>query len=307
MASELRQIGQRLRAHRLGCGLTIEEVAAKLNLSRATAYRLERDGVNNIDTLERVGRVMGVSVATLLGVGVEYLGNPVTYFERLRQVETEADWSFVAFGPLSYLLTSDSYDAALEKAMLRQIALSRTDRRHTAQFVDEIMGILGKRKAQYRRRGMAITNVLSIADIERFVRRGFWGGEGPAEFDDAEYAASIGELTRLAKMLKHPPIGVQIGLFPDTLPSTGFNLIRQGDQQIVTVSPFRLGPHLNVRKGVAMVTSASEGLKLYTELANDIWSQSWSGERAAAVILDLVSATQKSARTSLTSQGKQSQ
>ena len=100
------------------------------------------------------------------------------------------------------------------------------------------------------------------------------------------------------------PSGVQIGLFPDTLPSTGFNLIRQGDQQIVTVSPFRLGPHLNVRKGVAMVTSASEGLKLYTELANDIWSQSWSGERAAAVIMDLISTTQKDALALARHRGK---
>jgi len=289
MTSELRQIGQRLRAHRLGCGLSVDEVAAKLNLSRATAYRLERDGVNTIDTLERVGRILGVSVASLLGVGVEYIGNPVTYFERLRQIEGDSDWSFVAFGPLSYLLTSEGYDAALKQAMLRQTPVTTRDRRLFASMVDELMSILAKRKASFRRRRMAITNVLSIADIERFARKGFWGGEGPSVVDADEYRASIAELQYLAEMLVRPPIGVQIGLYPDTLPMTGFNLMRQGEQHTLTVSPFRLGPHLNVRKGVAMVTTATEGLKLYTELANDIWSQSWTGEKAANAILDLVS------------------
>lgn len=297
MTSELRQIGQRLRAHRLGCGLSVDEVAAKLNLSRATAYRLERDGVNTIDTLERVGRILGVSVASLLGVGVEYIGNPVTYFERLRQIEKDADWSFVAFGPLSYLLTSESYDAALKQAMLRQTPVSARDRRQFAAMIDEIMNILAKRKANFRRRRMAITNVLSIADIERFVRRGFWGGEGPSKVDPEEHRVSIAELGYLAEMLVRPPIGVQIGLYPDTLPTTGFNLMRQGDQHTLTVSPFRLGPHLNVRKGVAMVTTASEGLKLYSELANDIWSQSWTGEKAADAILDLISATKGEQRS----------
>lgn len=284
MASELSQIGERLRAYRLGAGLSMDDVARKLNLSRATAYRLEKVGVNSIDTLERVARLLGVSVASLLGVDVEYIVNAITYFERLRQIEQGSDWIFVAFGPLSYLLTSPAYDRALRQALLDQVPPHAPDRAQRIGITRDVMDILSKRKSDYRRRKPAITNLLSSADIERFAQYGLAGGERPRLRDGEQRQQAISELKIIADLLIHPPLGVQIGILFDTLPTTGFNLMRRQEGTIVSVSPFRLGPHLNVRKGVAMITAAPQAVKLYGEVARDMWEQAVTGERAAAFI-----------------------
>jgi hypothetical protein len=63
--------------------------------------------------------------------------------------------------------------------------------------------------------------------------------------------------------MEDQPIDVQIGIVPDTLPHTGFQIFRQPDREVLSVSPFRLGEHPNVRVGVAMVTSAPEALALH--------------------------------------------
>src|SRR5471032_2796123 len=204
MASELSRIGERLRAYRLGAGLSIDVMARKLNLSRATTYRLEKIGINSIDALERVAKVLDVSVASLMGVEIEYIVNAITYFERLRQIEREAEWSFVAFGPISYLLTSDEYDRVLKRALFDQVPIDAADREQRIAAIVELLGILEKRKADYRRRRPALTNVLSAADIERFARHGLASGESPPQVDSEQRKAAVAELRLIAEMLVRP-------------------------------------------------------------------------------------------------------
>ena len=288
MTSELSRIGERLRAYRLGAGLSIDDMARKLNLSRATTYRLEKTGINSIDALERVAKVLGVSVASLMGVEIEYIVNAVTYFERLRQIEREAEWSFVAFGPISYLLTSDEYDRVLKQSLFDQVPFDVADRQQRIAMIGEILGILAKRKSDYRKRRPALTNVLSAADIERFARNGLASGESPLPLDSEQRRAAVAELKLIAEMLVRPPLGVQIGILFDTLPTTGFNMMRRGDGTVLSVSPFRLGPHLNIRKGVATITSMQEAVTLYDRLATDMWEQASKGTQAAEFVLSQI-------------------
>jgi transcriptional regulator with XRE-family HTH domain len=293
MAFQLSQIGERLRAYRLGAGLSIDEMARRLNLSRASTYRLEKVGVNSIDTLERVARLLGVSVASLLGVDVEYIVNAVTYFERLRQIEHAADWIFVAFGPISYLLTSRGYDRALQQALYDQVPAGVLDQAQRHEVIQQVMEILERRKADYQSRRPAIMNVLSAADIERFAQHGLASGERTLPPDHEQRRAAIIELKLIADMLRRPPLGVQIGILFDTLPTTGFNLMRRPEGTILSVSPFRLGPHLNIRKGVAMITTAPQGTKLYGEVANDMWEQAVTGTRAADYIVSQIEGAER--------------
>ena len=73
-------IGNRLKAFRLGSGLSAEDLAAKLGISRTALYRFEKGELAKIETLEKLAELLQVSVPTLLGVGVEYIASAVSYF-----------------------------------------------------------------------------------------------------------------------------------------------------------------------------------------------------------------------------------
>jgi len=86
-------------------------------MSRAAIYRLEKGEVVKIETIQRIADLLNVSVASLLGVSVEYYDNAVAYFERMRQLEEEAEQILAHFAPFSYLLSSDEYAHAVELAI----------------------------------------------------------------------------------------------------------------------------------------------------------------------------------------------
>src|SRR5262249_3082320 len=70
-------IGNRLKAFRLGSGLSADEIAARLGISRTALYRFEKGELAKIETLEKLAELLSVSVPTLLGVGVEYVASAV--------------------------------------------------------------------------------------------------------------------------------------------------------------------------------------------------------------------------------------
>ena len=76
---------------------------------------------------------------------------------------------------------------------------------------------------------------------------------------------------------------------PETLPHTGFQIFRQPDRQLLTLSPFRLGEEPNVRVGVAMITSAPEALALHHKAAEGMWQRALKGAAAASYLRQLVS------------------
>ena len=77
MAIRFDDIGNRLKAFRLASGLSADEIASRLGISRTALYRFEKGELAKIETLERLAGLLGVSVPTFLGVGVEYIGSAV--------------------------------------------------------------------------------------------------------------------------------------------------------------------------------------------------------------------------------------
>ncbi|WP_162409134.1 helix-turn-helix domain-containing protein [Acuticoccus sediminis] len=288
VSREAVRIGERLRAFRVGSGLTVDEVADRLSLSRAAVYRFEKEGIQRIETLERVARMMNISVGALLGVSVEYATNPVEFFERLRQLEASADWLFVAFGP-AYLLTGDAWDRALMRYFADFHPLIHGDRAANEKALANLMKVLARRKRAFRARPPAFTNIVEAADVEHLAVHGF--GEG-ANFalDDRQTHRRIAleELEQLAQMLERPPLNNQIGVLFDSLPSTSFSLARREGSTTLTISPFRLGARPSLRNGVSMITSAREAVELHMDLAHDLWRRSVIGEKAAAFVRDTV-------------------
>ena len=87
MAFRYDEIGNRLKAYRRGSGLSADEIASQLGISRRALYRFEKGELAKIETLERLAELLGVSISTFLDVGIEYIPLAVTYFERMRQIE----------------------------------------------------------------------------------------------------------------------------------------------------------------------------------------------------------------------------
>ena len=100
-------------------------------------------------------------------------------------------------------------------------------------------------------------------------------------------AIARAEVEHFVRIMEREPIGVQIGIVPETLPHTGFQIFRQPDRQVLALSPFRLGEEPNVRVGVAMITSAPEALALHHKAAEGMWARALKGAEAARYLREL--------------------
>src|SRR5689334_8860281 len=165
-------IGNRLKAFRLASGLSADEIANRLGISRTALYRFEKGELAKIETLEKLAELLGVSIPTLLGVGVEYVASAVAYFERMRQIEEASDHIIVLAGPISYLLASDAFDRTLEEVLRESVPQQAADRKRALDQVEELMKVLHQRKETYRRRQPGIVNLIAATEMERFLGNG---------------------------------------------------------------------------------------------------------------------------------------
>jgi transcriptional regulator with XRE-family HTH domain len=282
-------IGNRLKAFRLGSSLSADDIAERIGISRTALYRFEKGEVAKIETLEKLSELLDVSVPTLLGVGVEYIASAVAFFERMRQLEEVAEHIIVLAGPVSFLLASDAFDAALADVLRESIPDDEEDRARAFDQVEELMDVLRRRKDAYRRRQPGILNLISANEIDRFLRNGM---VGRLDLPDDVYATrrkcAFEEAEHLARLMEEEPIGVQIGVVAGTLPHASFQIFRQPDRRVLTLSPFRLGEQPNVSVGVGMITSAPEALALHEKTAHDMWRRAQKGPAAAKFLRDMM-------------------
>ena len=282
-------IGNRLKAFRLGSGLSAEEIAKRLGISRTALYRFEKGELAKIETLEKLAELLEVSVPTLLGVGVEYIASAVAYFERMRQIEETSEHIIVLAGPISYLLASDAFDRTLEDVLRENVPDKVEGRKRSLEQVDEVVTVLRQRKDSYRRRRPGIVNLIAAAEMEQFLRNGMVGRlDLPEKTRTARRELARAEAVHFANLMAEEPMGVQIGIVPDTLPHASFQIFRQPDRHMLVLSPFRLGEQPNIRVGVAMITSAPEALALHEKMAKDLWQRAIKGAAAVRFMRELI-------------------
>lgn len=282
-------IGNRLKAFRRGSGLSAEDIAVRIGISRTALYRFEKGEVAKIETLEKLAELLEVSIPTLLGVGVEYISSAVSYFERMRQIEETAEHIVVLAGPISFLLASENFEEILKEVLNESVPDTVEDQDNALGHVNELLSILTDRKQTYKQRQPAIVNLISASEMDNFMRNGLVGrSDLPEEVLSVRREKAWSEAEHFTELMQSEPIGVQIGIVPDTLPQTTFQIFRQPDRKILTVSPFRLGAAPNVRVGVAMITSAPEALKLHEETVEDMWKRAYKGPVAVKFMRELL-------------------
>ena len=289
MSLSFDDIGDRLKAFRLASGLSADEIANRIGISRTALYRFEKGEVAKIDTLEKLADLLDVSVPTLLGVGVEYIPSAVAFFERLRQVEQTAEHIVVLAGPVSFLLASNVFDQTLEQCLIESIPAEAADRDKAEEQVRGLLPILKGRKETYNKRKPGVLNLISGAEIERFLRNGLVGRlDLTRDVLQERRVRARAEAEHLMAMMEEEPIAVQIGIVPGTLPHTSFQIFRQADRKVLALSPFRLGEQPNVHGGIAMITSAPEALELHERTVKDLWRRALRGSDAANFMRQLI-------------------
>ena len=290
------EIGQRLKAFRLGSGLSADEVAQRIGISRTALYRIEKGELAKIETLEKLSELLSVSMPTLLGVGIEYIASAVSYFERIRQLEETAEHIVILAGPISFLLASSKFEDVLDQVLRESVPDDLPNRKRVLGDIDKIMEILHARKTTFKRRRPGVVNLISAMQIEHFLSRGLIGRVRSSVATVVErHEMARNEIAHLASLIEEQTMGTQIGLVTDNLPGTGFMVFRQDDRSTLSISPFRLGENTNIRVGVAMVTSAPEAVTLHNKVIEEAWRTAIKGQAAADYLHRLLDVSKASA------------
>lgn len=283
MTPPFQDIGNRLRAYRLGHGLTAAAIAERLGVSRAAVYRIEAGEVVKIETVARLATLMGTSTASLLGVAVEYYSNAPSYFERMRQLEAESQQVVAHFEPVSWLLTTPAYTAHLRTMLIESLPPALASNRRATAEIDRLLAVLEHRKSLLQTRRFNIVSLITVSEVERFLQLGLIGRfDLPSREWEKRRSAARDEIANVARLMREEPIGVQIGLVEDTMPNITFQLFRGEARTVLAVSPFRLGEQPNVRVGIATVTAADEAVTLYGNMVAELWKRALKGAAGAA-------------------------
>jgi len=281
-------LGNRLRAYRVGAGLQAEDVAERLGVSRAVVYRMEKGEIVKIEMLERLAHLLNASLASLLGVEVEYYSNALGLFERMRQLEQRSERIFAHFEPVSLLLTSDHYLEHM-RSMLLEATPRETGGVLKQKEVDELIRLIAERKAAFEQRRPHLISLVGLRELERFLHNGLVGRmDLPARTRKTRQAAARAEVEHMAELMESEPLHVQIALVDDTMPASTFQVFTMGRKKALAVSPFRLAELPNVRNGIATVTESPQALRLYENMISKLWRHAYKGKSGARHLRQLL-------------------
>jgi transcriptional regulator with XRE-family HTH domain len=281
-------LGDRLRAYRIGASLLAEDVAERLGVSRAVVYRMEKGEIVKIETLERLASLLGTSMASLLGVEVEYYSTVLGLMERMRQLEQTSDRIISHFEPVSLLLTSDNYLKYLRE-MLVEASPRGSTKASKPDEIEQLLKILSERKAFFERRRPHIVSLVGLREIGRFVHTGLVGRlDLPSELRAERIEAARHEVLRIAELMESEPLDVQIGVVDDAMPASTFQVFTGPRHAVLAVSPFRFGELPNVRNGIATVTASPEAVRMYQSMIGRLWKAAYKGKSGALQLRKLL-------------------
>jgi transcriptional regulator with XRE-family HTH domain len=282
-------LGERLRAYRIGASMTAEQVAESLDISRAAVYRMEKGEIVKIETIQRLATLLDVSLASMLGVEVEYYPTALGYFERMRQLEENSVRILAHFEPVSFLLTSDDYASHLRQMLIEAVPGNtravQAGAEQKNQSIDQSIAILSERKTTFDRLRQPIVSLIGMREIERFIHLGLIGRlDLPQEVKAERIEAARKEVERIATIMENEPMGIQIGIVDDNMPSVTFQIFQGVERTYVAVSPFRLGELPNIRTGIATVTSSPDAVNLYQRMVEQLWQGAYKGPVGAKAL-----------------------
>jgi transcriptional regulator with XRE-family HTH domain len=276
------EIGQQLRAYRMESGLKAEEISARLGVSRAALYRYEKGEVIKLDTVNRLAELLKISPLTLLGIGVEYYAKPVGYMERIRQIEETSDQILQVFGPVCYLITSESYDSIMAQIFEENAEAMGPERGMARAAAEQLLGVMISRKRMYANRKPSIIGILTTGSIQKFLADGV-AGNNPASdrLRNAAREVALREMELIAELMESEPIGLQLGLMASGEPNGPFTLLRSRERATLAVNPFQPDASPGTQSGIAMITGAEDAVAAHQRVSETAWREAVKGAAAA--------------------------
>lgn len=292
-SSPWQEIGNRLRAYRLGKNYTAADLAERIGVSRAALYRLEKGELVKIETLESLAKLFEVSLPSLMGVGVEYYDNAVAFFERMRQLEENVTKIIGNFTPISFLLLSDEYIVHLREMLLESLDAKRADHAAFADYVERVLSLLSERRRNAIRRKTPVVSIVTVRTIERFLRTGLVGRYDFApDIVRKRRMLARQEVERLIRILTTQSTRAQIGIIDDFAAEQTFQVFERREKTFVTMSPYRLGDHPNISAGIALATAVPEAVNMFRDILVRQWERASKGEQGARILEGLLVQTQ---------------
>jgi transcriptional regulator with XRE-family HTH domain len=284
-------IGQRLRAYRIGASLKAEDLAKHLGISRAAVYRLENGEIVKIEVLEKLSKLLNVSIASLFGTDVEYYPTASGFFERMRQLEEKSSRINAHFDPFSILLTSPDYNRLLETMLIESHAKDRLNAKEQAE-IHQIISNLAERKKRHKDMSaqIQVCSLIGVQQIERFLHLGLVGKFNIQESKRIERVLSARkEILYLIEQIEEQDSLNQVAVVNTTLPHQTFEILyRQNEPFSLAISPFRLGEFPNVTSGIASVTSAPDAIHLYENMFAKLWDEGAKKGQAIDILRNIL-------------------
>lgn len=287
-----REVGQQLRAYRMESGLKAEEISARLGISRAALYRYEKGEVIKLETITRLAELLKIPPLNLLGIGFEYYAKPVSYTERLRQIEETADQILQAYGPVCYLLTSELYDTALSQILEEHASATAENLQAASDEAEQLLNLMQARKKTYLTRKPAVIAILSVSSIQTFLTEGVAPtAQLSASTRDMARRVARDEMERVACLMESEPLGLQLGLMPKGDFNGHFTLFRARERASLALNPFPSDSRPDTQSGVAMITNAEDAITAHQRASEQIWPEAIKGSAAARRVRDLIMET----------------
>ncbi len=282
----LTDIGHQLKAFRIESGLKADEIAQRLGISRAALYRYEKGEVIKLDTVQRLAELLKVSPLSLLGIGVEYYQRQAAFYERIRQMEENADTILQVGGAPAFLRTSDGYYQTLV-ALIRRSAAEPGETDAATVAADATIQALDGRRRGFAARQPSMIVLITIEEVERLLRTGL--GVDLDLDSDPQLAARarevvVDEIENMVALLRAPPMDFQIGILRGSAVNGSFSVMRQRDRSMLAINPFAADGALLRRTGVAVVTGAAEAVTSHQRVAEALWRGAMKGEAAAGML-----------------------
>jgi hypothetical protein len=149
----------------------------------------------------------------------------------------------------------------------------------------DVLKILAARRKLFEQQRPSILSLIGLRQIEQFLHHGLVGRLGlPSGVQLERKLAARKEVAHMIEVLNSDPIGVQVGIVTDNLPSETFQIFEEPGSQHVAVSPFRLGELPNVRTGIATITTSADAVAMYRGLIERVWAGSAKGRDGAKLL-----------------------